>query len=126
MGSTRRHAGKVLRGKFCFVAQLMELAWSLLSEVNHGKRAPVAPMLRITQVPLDDVTVIGLEGRLIGPWVEAASAAIAMARARGAVRLNLQQLTFADAPGIHLLKMLRAQGVGLIGGSAFIEILLAR
>ena len=82
-------------------------------------------MLRITQVHLDDATIIGLEGRLIGPWVDEATAAIAIAGRRGAVRLNLKHLAFADGAGIELLRTLRTSGVPLLGGNAFIEALLA-
>ena len=68
---------------------------------------------------------IGLEGKLLGAWVEEARQIVAVARASDRVCLNLQGLTFADSSGIELLRTLRREGVPLLGCSALIEGLLA-
>jgi anti-anti-sigma regulatory factor len=82
-------------------------------------------LLLITQpVPMTLVS-IGLEGKLLGAWVEEARQIIAAARAFDRVCLNLQGLTFADSRGIELLRTLRREGVPLLGCSPLIEGLLA-
>jgi hypothetical protein len=68
---------------------------------------------------------IGLEGKLLGAWVEEARQIVAAARASDRVCLNLQGLTFADSRGVELLRTLRREGVPLLGCSALIEGLLA-
>jgi hypothetical protein len=68
---------------------------------------------------------IGLEGKLLGAWVEEARQIVAAARASDRVCLNLQGLTFADSGGVELLRTLRREGVPLLGCSALIEGLLA-
>jgi len=68
---------------------------------------------------------IGLEGKLLGAWVEEARQIVAAARASDRVCLNLQGLMFADSRGIELLRTLRREGVPLVGCSALIEGLLA-
>ena len=82
-------------------------------------------MLRITQSPSVQLITINLEGKLLAPWVDEVRAAVTAARAQGAVRLNLQELSFADQPGIELLKQLNKEGVQRIGASVFIEGLIA-
>ena len=82
-------------------------------------------MLLITQpVPVTLVS-IGLEGKLLGAWVEEARQIVAAARASDRVCLNLQGLTFADSRGIELLRTLRQEGIPLLGCSPLIEGLLA-
>jgi ABC-type transporter Mla MlaB component len=68
---------------------------------------------------------IGLEGKLLGAWVDEARQIVAAARASDRVCLNLQGLTFADSGGVELLRTLRREGVPLLGCSALIEGLLA-
>ena len=68
---------------------------------------------------------IGLEGKLLGAWVEEARQIIAAARASDRVCLSLPGLTFADSGGVELLRTLRREGVPLLGCSALIEGLLA-
>jgi hypothetical protein len=82
-------------------------------------------LLLITQpVPMTLVS-IGLEGKLLGAWVEEARQIVAAARASDRVCLNLQGLTFADSRGIELLRTLRREGIALMGCSPLIEGLLA-
>lgn len=82
-------------------------------------------MLRITQPVPMTVVSIGFEGKLLGPWVDEARQLVAAAVANDRVCLNLQGLTFADAPGIQLLRRLRREGIPLICCSPLIEGLLA-
>jgi hypothetical protein len=82
-------------------------------------------LLLITQpVPMTLVS-IGLEGKLLGAWVDEARQIVAAARACDRVCLNLQDLAFADSRGIELLRTLRREGVPLMGCSPLIEGLLA-
>jgi anti-anti-sigma regulatory factor len=82
-------------------------------------------LLLITQpVPVTLVS-IGLEGKLLGAWVEEVRQIVAGAQASARVCLNLQGLTFADSRGIELLRTLRQEGIPLLGCSPLIEGLLA-
>ena len=82
-------------------------------------------MLFITQPTSMNLVSIGLEGKLLGAWVEEARQIVAAARASDRVCLNLQGLTFADSRGVELLRTLRREGVPLLGCSALIDGLLA-
>jgi hypothetical protein len=89
------------------------------------RHAGVHELLLITEpVPVTLVS-IGLEGKLLGAWVEEARQIVASARASNRVCLNLQGLTFADSRGIELLRTLRQEGIPLLGCSPLIEGLLA-
>jgi hypothetical protein len=82
-------------------------------------------LLLITQpVPVTLVS-IGLEGKLLGAWVEEARQIVAAARASDRICLDLQGLTFADSCGVELLRSLRQEGIPLLGCSPLIEGLLA-
>ena len=88
------------------------------------QHAEVRPLLLITSpVPMTLVS-IGLEGKLLGAWVDEARQIVAAARASDRVCLNLQGLTFADSSGIELLRSLRREGIPLLGCSPLIEGLL--
>ena len=93
----------------------------------HGiyQHAGVPALLFITQPTSVTLVSIGLEGKLLGAWVEEARQIVADARASDRVCLNLQGLMFADSRGIELLRTLRREGVPLVGCSALIEGLLA-
>jgi anti-anti-sigma regulatory factor len=82
-------------------------------------------MLRITQSPAVQITTLNLEGKLLEPWIEEVRTAVADARARGVVRLNLDELRYMDHAGVELLRGLRKDGIELTGGSALIQGLLA-
>ncbi len=71
------------------------------------------------------LTSIGLEGKLLGAWVDETRQVLATARASHRLCLNLKELTFADARGIELLRSLRREGIPLLGCSPLIEGLLA-
>jgi anti-anti-sigma regulatory factor len=82
-------------------------------------------MLRITHGGSVSPATVDLDGRLVGPWVDEVRSIVAALRASGAVRLNLEHLSFADAHGLELLHTMRRDGVHLIGCSPLIEGLLA-
>jgi hypothetical protein len=83
-------------------------------------------MLRI----LDNTDALGttlyLQGKLLAPWTSEVRIAAASALARGPVRLDLADLSYADRDGIAALQSLRHAGVELVRVSAFIDNLLAR
>jgi hypothetical protein len=82
-------------------------------------------MLRITESPAVQLTTINFQGKLLAAWIAEAQAAVASAKKRGAVRLNLNELSYADRDGIVFLKQLRMDGIELINITALIEGLLA-
>ncbi len=82
-------------------------------------------MLRITHTGSVTLATVSLDGKLLGPWVDELRLVVAALRAKGAVRLNLEHLSFADAAGIELLRAARRDGVQLVGVSPLIEGLLA-
>ena len=82
-------------------------------------------MLLITQPVQMTLALIGLEGKLIGAWVDETRRIVATTSASNRVCLNLQGLTFADSRGIELLRTLRREGIPLLGCSPLIEGLLA-
>ena len=80
-------------------------------------------MLRITVCPEAHVTVVRLEGRLAGPWVEELRQACA--RLDRPVVLTLTDLLGADSDGLNLLSALRAQGVEFRGSGLGAQSLIA-
>ena len=90
-----------------------------------NRHAGVQELLLITQpVPVTLIS-IGLEGKLLGAWVDEARQIVAAARTSDRVCLNLRGLTFADSRGIELLRTLRQEGIPLLRCSPLIEGLLA-
>jgi anti-anti-sigma regulatory factor len=82
-------------------------------------------MLRITVAGPTVSLVVHLDGKLTGPWVEEARSAISTALTTNSLCINLQNLSFADDAGIALLRGYRRDLIPLIGGSPWIEQLLA-
>ncbi len=77
-------------------------------------------MLRITQAGTTKVQTLDLEGKLVGPWVSELRLAVAVIGDDECVRLNLRNLTFADAEGLALLRELRRNGTALVHASPLI------
>jgi len=74
-------------------------------------------MLRITTTGVDP-TIVTVEGRLSGPWVEELDRcwrSLVGPRGAGAVRVRLEEVTFADAAGKELLRTMHAHGTALEG-----------
>ena len=82
-------------------------------------------MLRISAIPGQRLTTINLEGKLLKAWLTEVQVAVSAAQSTDIVRLNLQELHYADAEGIELLGALRRSGIELVGPSPFIAQLLA-
>ena len=82
--------------------------------------------MRIIQSNSIQVTTIALEGKLLQPWVGEVKRAVAAVQPSGIVRLDLTQLTFADEPGLGLLRELQYQGVELAGRNGFLAALMDR
>ncbi|HEY0803128.1 MAG TPA: hypothetical protein VGD54_20000, partial [Steroidobacteraceae bacterium] len=58
-------------------------------------------------------------------WVPEVRSAVAAARTRAEVCLNLEHLQFADSAGVELLRDLQArEGVQLMAASPFVDALL--
>ena len=69
----------------------------------------------------DGFTVLRLEGRVVGPWVEELRQASQKARGlREPLRLDLGEVSYLDAAGIDLLCELAGEGVALVNASAFV------
>ena len=81
-------------------------------------------MLFITPPAPLTLVSIGLQGKLLGAWVDEARQVVMAARGSDRICLNLQGLTFADSRGVALLRALRRDGVPMVGCSALIEGLL--
>jgi ABC-type transporter Mla MlaB component len=83
-------------------------------------------MMRITRmVGNDSVETLKLEGKLQGPWVDAAYDAYALSAARAPrTCLDLSGLTFADGEGAALLRELIRTGAPVVGCSSYIAELL--
>jgi hypothetical protein len=82
-------------------------------------------MLRITQSISTPVTTIYLQGKFLAPWVDEFEAAIATAPGAGPVRVDLADLSFADAGGIAALKAARSRGIALDHATPFVASLLS-
>lgn len=70
-------------------------------------------MLRIISIVSPPTTIIGLEGKLLGPWVIEVRDSVKAAQALGSVCLQLKQLQFADEHGLNLLRSLQRSNVEL-------------
>jgi hypothetical protein len=82
-------------------------------------------MLRVTQVDRDDRTVLLLEGRLAGKWIEEMQRASDTAGARCLpVTIDLGSLSYMDLAGIELVRSLHGRGFVFSNCSRFIAELL--
>jgi len=83
-------------------------------------------MMRIKRmVGNDSVETLKLEGKLQGPWVDAAYDAYALSAAQAPrTCLDLSGLTFADGEGAALLRELIRTGAQVVGCSSYIAELL--
>lgn len=83
-------------------------------------------MFRITCTPRP-IPMVVMEGDLVGPYVAELRAVAASFRAAGGPwSMDLSGVGFADSRGVALLGELGAEGVTLMGGSAFLGELLLR
>src|SRR5262245_35317373 len=80
-------------------------------------------MLRISRADHEGLTVLRLEGRLSGPWVDELRRVLADCRER-TLELDLSDVPFVDTIGTELLRRLLAEGVAFRGCSAYVLELL--
>ncbi len=81
-------------------------------------------MLRITVIESSRSAVtLRAEGRIAGSWVEELRKACEVHTFADEVKLSLElaDVSFADAPGIQLLKELGSRGVGLMHANPFVS-----
>jgi hypothetical protein len=82
-------------------------------------------MLRVTRIGTPEAATLKLEGKLAGPWVdEVKDCWMRVVEQKIPVDVDLQWLSFVDAPGRSLLLEMERQGTRLVSGSAFIRCLL--
>jgi hypothetical protein len=80
-------------------------------------------MLRVTLVESSRTAVaLRVEGRITGPWVEELRRACETHALHDEIHLSLdlEDIAFADAAGIALLRELRGRGVDLMRATPFI------
>jgi anti-anti-sigma regulatory factor len=83
-------------------------------------------MLRMTRTQSGPATIIFVEGKILGPWVDEVRSAVAAVPDGQARRLDLTGVTFVDAAGAELLAALRRDGVEIASCSHFVADLLER
>jgi hypothetical protein len=83
-------------------------------------------VLRITRInPGERPAVLRLEGRLSGPWVPELERVVRLSSdAIMPALLDLGAMSFADPPGVTLLRRLAREGTELRGASPFVARLL--
>ncbi len=83
--------------------------------------------LRINTVRHGLQTILKLEGKLLGPWMEEFQGACVRVEIQsGHVGLDLSDLSYADAPGTQLLRQLIRRGIPITACSAFVAELLRK
>lgn len=85
-------------------------------------------MFRISEIAPDDSSVtLRLEGRLVGDWVAVFRAECERVLAAGRrLRLDCCEVTYADPPGVEVLRSIQARaGVEVVRCPPLIERLLA-
>ena len=80
-------------------------------------------MLKISQAGAANPSVtLQLEGRVVGPWVgELRQVCEALLSERRSLKLDLADVTFADADGVAVLSSLTTRGVTFTNCSPFVE-----
>ena len=86
-------------------------------------------MLRITPSEDGEALVLRLEGKLAGPWVEAAAQSWSQFHAQrpeGPIRADLSGLVFVDESGQALLRRMHAEGCVFAGDNCYVEPIVKR
>jgi anti-anti-sigma regulatory factor len=80
-------------------------------------------MLKISQAEKPNKSVtLKLEGRVVGPWVsELRQVCEALLTDGRALKLDLADVTFADADGVGVLSNYKSRGVKFANCSPFVE-----
>ena len=82
-------------------------------------------LFRMTTTRTKDGMQFTLEGRLSDEWVSALAQAIEHMTSPTYATLELSGLSFIDSDGAALLRDLSARGASLVGGSAFVTMLIS-
>jgi hypothetical protein len=78
-------------------------------------------VLRLIHSKSMRLATVALDGKLVGPSVDEVRATVGYLRSGQKVCLNLQHLSYADAPGIGLLCAMRGEGILLVGATLLID-----
>ncbi len=80
-------------------------------------------MLRILEEKTtDDSTILRLDGRIVGQWVEVLRESCEQVfQSNGQVTLDLTGVSFADHDGVRLLRQLDQRQIRLINCSQFLQ-----
>jgi anti-anti-sigma regulatory factor len=80
-------------------------------------------MLKISQAgKANHCVILKLEGRVVGPWVgELRQVCDTLLIEGRALKLDLTDVTFADASGLSALSSLKSRGVTITNCSPFVE-----
>jgi ABC-type transporter Mla MlaB component len=80
-------------------------------------------MLKISQVgPANHSVILKLEGRVVGPWVgELRQVCETLLTEGRTLKLDLTDVTFADADGVAVLTDFKTRGVTLKSCSPFVD-----
>ena len=84
-------------------------------------------MLRVTITTGTDGVTMTLEGRLAGPWVDELARcweALMVTHAASSVRVQLDAVTFVDAPGKALLRGMHQHGAALAASGCMTRAIL--
>ena len=81
-------------------------------------------MLRITTHDNGKRTVLELDGKLVGPWVNELERVWYLAKRAGSVHVVLKELGFIDDKGRNLLARIYRSGAGLVAVGCLAEALL--
>jgi ABC-type transporter Mla MlaB component len=100
------------------------LAHRLHPEAGRPQGDEDSPLLRITQSADPETNILKLEGSLRSAWLDALREAVAQARPRGRLTLDVTDLRYADASGVELLCAFDADGVMLSGATPYLQALL--
>jgi hypothetical protein len=94
---------------------------------DHDRTFSQRVMLRITNTTRPDGVTIVLEGRLAGPWVDELArcwTALTATHAAASVWVQLDAVTFIDAPGKELLRTMHKEGADLAASGCMIRAIL--
>ena len=84
-------------------------------------------MLRITVTTYPEGVTVALEGRLAGPWVDELARcwkALTATQDAGSMRVQLDAVTFIDATGKALLRVMHEQGTALAASGCMTRAIL--
>jgi hypothetical protein len=83
-------------------------------------------VLRITKTASDNETVVKLEGRLAGPWVDELRKTVSLTDSWGQLKIDVSGLTFAEDEGEKALAWLHSIGARFFGEGPFPHYLFER